>query len=88
MTPVQIPSFMYIGTTVIELRVFNKKKKKKCIEHGQNVKIHFSITVDTSGIFIEYLVYTFVSTCFVKNAKSQIHLKLKVKTDIPLCIAE
>ena len=29
MTPVQIPSYMYIsiGTTVIELRVFNKKKK-------------------------------------------------------------
>ena len=53
MKPVQIPSFMSIGFIVIELRVFNKKKKKKkYIEHGQNVKIQFSITLDISGIFI------------------------------------
>ena len=55
MTLVQIPSFMSIGTMVIELRVFKKKKKKKkkkYIEHGQSVKIHFSITLDISGIFI------------------------------------
>ena len=51
MTPVQIPSFMSIGTMVIELRVFNNKKKKY-IEHGQKVKIHFSISLDISGIFI------------------------------------
>ena len=29
MKPVQVPNFMSIGTTVIELRFFNKKKKKK-----------------------------------------------------------
>ena len=29
MKPVQIPSFMAIGTTVIELRKFKEKKKKK-----------------------------------------------------------
>ena len=29
MIPVQIPSFMSIGTTVIELREFKEKKKKK-----------------------------------------------------------
>ena len=29
MKPIQIPSFMSIGTTVIELREFKKKKKKK-----------------------------------------------------------
>ena len=29
MKPVQIPSFMSIGTTVIELREFKEKKKKK-----------------------------------------------------------
>ena len=53
------------------------------------MKIHFSITLDTSGIFVKYLVYIFVSTCFVmQNAKSLIHLKLKVKTDIPSCIAK
>ena len=55
MKPVQIPSFMSIGTTVIELRVFNNKKKKEEeeeVEHGQNVKIQFSITLDISGIFI------------------------------------
>ena len=29
MKPVQIPSFMSIGTMVIELREFKRKKKKK-----------------------------------------------------------
>ena len=29
MKPVQPPSFMFIGTTVIELREFKEKKKKK-----------------------------------------------------------
>ena len=29
MKPVQIPSFMAIGTTVIELHEFKEKKKKK-----------------------------------------------------------
>ena len=29
MKPIQIPSFMSIGTTVIELREFKEKKKKK-----------------------------------------------------------
>ena len=43
MKPVQIPSFMSIGTMVIELHVFNKKKKKNI---DKNVKIHFSITLD------------------------------------------
>ena len=38
---------------------------KKYIEHGQNVKMHFSITLDISSIFVKYLVYIFVSTCFV-----------------------
>ena len=42
-----------------------EEKEEEEVEHGQNVKIHFSITLDISGIFVNYLVYTFVSTCFV-----------------------
>ena len=44
MKPIQVSD-----TMVIELHVFNNKKKKKkymYIEHGQNMKIQFSITLD------------------------------------------
>ena len=37
MKPVQIPSFMSIGTTVIELHVFKKKKKKKTWTKCENL---------------------------------------------------
>ena len=71
MKPVQIPRFKSIGTTVIELCVFNKKKKYMYIEHGQNSKkIHFSL--DISGIFMKYLVYIhlyFNMLCHVKMLK-------------------
>ena len=40
-------------------------EEEEKVEHGQNVKIHLSITLDISDIFVKYLVYTFVSTCFV-----------------------
>ena len=51
----------FFGTTVMHLQ----QQEEEEVEHGQNVKMHFSITLDISGIFIYYLVYTFVSTCFV-----------------------
>ena len=62
---------MSIGTMVIELCVFNNKEKY--IEHGQSVKIHFSITLDTSGLFVKYLVYTFVSTCFIMQKRTYMY---------------
>ena len=34
MKPVQIPSFMSIGTTVIELRAFKEKKKNNMEKMG------------------------------------------------------
>ena len=47
---------------------YTSSTRKKEVEHGQNVKIHFSITLDISGIL---MVYSFVSTCFVmQNANS------------------
>ena len=84
MTPVQVPGFMSIGSTVIELRVFNNKNKKY-IKHGQNVKIHFSITLDI--MVFSWCTPLFQHALSCKNAESQIHLKRKVKT-ISLCIAE
>ena len=43
MQPVQIPSFMAIGTMVIELREFKeKKKRRRKTMHGQNGKNMFS----------------------------------------------
>ena len=37
MKPVQLPSFMSIGTTVIELREFKEKKKKKNMDKMGNI---------------------------------------------------
>ena len=39
--PVQIPSFMCGGITVIALCEFNDKKKKKKEQHAQNAEIKF-----------------------------------------------
>ena len=49
MKPLQLPSFMLIGTMVIELCEFNdkkKKKKKKKKKHGQNAKTIFCYNLD------------------------------------------
>ena len=54
------------------------------------MKIHFSITLDMWYFHEIFGVYTplFQHALSYKNAKCQIHLKLKVNTDISLCIAE
>ena len=74
---------MSIGTTVIGLAVHLQQEE---VEHGQNVKIHFSITLDISGIFRCTPLFQHALSC--KNATSQIHVKLNVNTDISLCIGE
>ena len=50
MKPVQIPSFMAIGTTVIELREFKGKKKKKKNTMDKMGKICLALIGRGSGI--------------------------------------
>ena len=50
MKPVQIPSFMSIGTTVIELREFKEKKKKKKNTMDKMGKICLALIGRGSGI--------------------------------------
>ena len=48
------------------------------------MKIHLIITLDVSGIFVNiWCTPLFQHALSCKNAKSQIHLKLKVKLTFP-----
>ena len=68
MKPVQIPSFMSIGTTVIELREFKEKKKKKK-KNNNNMdkmgKICLALIGRGSGILVKYFIHSFVLTCSI-----------------------
>ena len=55
MKPVQIPSFMCIGITVIELREFKEKKKKKV---DKMVKICLALIGRGSGILVKYFIHS------------------------------
>ena len=77
MKPVQVPSFMSIGTTVIELREFKEKKKKNVDKMG---KICLALTGRGSGILLKYFIHSFILTCSIR---SRIDLKLKVRTEFP-----
>ena len=60
---VQTPTFMSIGTMVIELREFNdKKKKKKKNTMDKMQKLNFVIIWPKSGNLMKYLV---LLTCSV-----------------------
>ena len=76
---VRKPNGIDIGNVFLTrtVRVFNKKKRRRhnYIEHGQNVKIHFSITLDINGICEIFGVHL----CFNMLCHAKIHLKLKVK---------
>ena len=63
MKPVQIPSFMSIGTTVIELREFKEKKKKKTMD--KMGKICLALIGRGSGILVKYFIHSFVLTCSI-----------------------
>ena len=68
MKPVQIPSFMFIGTTVIELREFKekkKKKKKKKKNMDKMGKICLALIGRGSGILVKYFTHSFVLTCSI-----------------------
>ena len=58
MKPVQIPSSMSIGTTVIELR----EKKKNMDKMG---KICLALIGRGSGILVKYFIHSFVLTCSI-----------------------
>ena len=64
MKPVQIPSFMSIGTTVIELREFKEKKKKKN-NMDKMGKICLALIGRGSGILVKYFIHSFVLTCSI-----------------------
>ena len=64
MKPVQIPSFMSIGTTVIELREFKEKKKKKK-NMDKMGKICLALIGRGSGILVKYFIHSFVLTCSI-----------------------
>ena len=63
MKPVQIPSFMPIGTTVIELCEFKEKKKKKKNNNMDKMgKICLALIGRGSGILVKYFVHSFILT--------------------------
>ena len=61
MKPVQTPSFMSIGTTVIELCEF-KEKKKYMDKMG---KICLALIRRGSSSLVKYFIHSFVLTCSV-----------------------
>ena len=63
MKPVQIPSFMSIGTTVIELREFKEKKKKKKKRTWTKWEIFLALIGRGSSILVKYFIHSFVFTC-------------------------
>ena len=68
MKPVQIQSFMSIGTTVIELREFKekkKKKKKKKKNMDKMGKTCLALIGRGSGILVKYFIHSFVLTCSI-----------------------
>ena len=76
MKPFRIPSFMSIGTTVIELREFKEKKKMKKDEeqHGQRTKWEKSLIGGERGILVKYT--QFVMT-FYAIKSSEVKLTYK-----------
>ena len=53
MKPVQIPSFMSIGTTVIELREFKEKKKKRTWTKWEKI-----LALEEVVFLVTYFIYT------------------------------
>ena len=88
----RVPSspFRYqVSCLLVPVTRLQEEEKEEVIEHGQNVKIQFSITLDINCISSNiWCTPLFQHALSCKNTKSQIHSKLKVKTDICLCIAE
>ena len=83
-------NFRFIGAMVSEFRFFKKKKKKKKkMKKKKNMRKSCLPVFRTSyDIFIHFLhAVTFSHVLHLDVLKSQIGLKLKVKTEISLCMA-
>ena len=62
MKPAHIPSFMSIGTMVIELHEFKEKKKKEK-NMDKMGKIFLAQIERGSSILVKYFIHSFVLTC-------------------------
>ena len=79
-------NFRFVGAMVSEFRFFKKKMKKK---NTANLRKSCLPVFQTSyDIFILFLhAVTFSHVLHLDVVSSQIELKLKVKTEISLCMA-
>ena len=72
---VQIPSFMSIGTTDIELREFKEKKKKKNMDKmGKIIKFMFSSNMKRKWYFSEIFHTQFCFDIFYAVKSSKVEL--------------
>ena len=79
-------NFRFIGAMVSEFHFFKKKKMKKKKNMGQfDVYLYSGPHMIFSSIFLHAV--TFSHVLHLDVLKSQIGLKLKVKTEISLCMA-
>ena len=65
MKPVQIPSFMSIGTTIIELCEFKEKKKKKKKKNNMDKMgkiLCLALIGRGSDSLVKYFIHSFVLT--------------------------
>ena len=75
MKPVQVPSFMSIGTTDIELREFKEKKKKNNMDKmGKIIKFMFSSNMKRKWYFSEIFHTQFCFDIFYAVKSSKVEL--------------
>ena len=81
-------NFRFIGAMVSEFRFVKKKKKMKKKNMANLIKSCLPVFRTSYDIFIHFLhAVTFSHVLHLDVLKSQIGLKLKVKTEISLCMA-
>ena len=79
-------NFRFIGATVSEFRFFKKKKKKKNMDNL--CKSCLPVFHTSCDIFIQIFANCYFShVLHLDVLRRQIELKLKVKTEISLCMA-
>ena len=71
---VQIPSFMSIGTTDIELREFKEKKKNNMDKMGKIIKFMFSSNMKRKWYFSEIFHTQFCFDIFYAVKSSKVEL--------------
>ena len=78
-------NFRFISAMVSEFRFFKKKTTKKNTANLR--KSRLPVFQTSYNIFIHFHAVTFSHVLHLDVVRSQIELKLKVKTEISLCIA-